>query len=209
MKRISRLRPSPAMAVALTALVISMGGTAVAASHLISGDKLIKKGTLSGNRLRSHTLTGAQINLSRLGVVPAAAQAAQASNATNAAHATVADTANALPALSWVPLTLTNGWIDTFGPNDSRTPAMAIDAQGVVHLRGVIRNDGTAPPDQFAIAPAQFRPSQVVSLSTNLKFSNPCVIDISPSGTMTVTDPSGSGFEFAFTNLDGLTYAAG
>ena len=205
MKRISRLRPSPAMAVALTALVISMGGTAVAASHLISGDKLIKRGTLSGNRLRSHTLTGAQINLSRLGVVPAAAQAAQASNA---AHATVADTANALPALRWVPLTLTNGWIDTFGPNDARTPAMAIDAQGVVHFRGVIRNDTTST-DQFAVAPAQFRPTQVVALSTNLKFSKPGVIDISPSGTMTVTDPSTTGLEFAFTNLDGLTYAAG
>ena len=73
----------------------------------------------------------------------------------------------------------------------------------------MIRNDGTAPPDQFALAPAQFRPSQVVALSTNLKFSNPGVIDISPSGTMTVTDPSASELELPFTNLDGLTYAAG
>jgi hypothetical protein len=195
-------RPRPAMAVALAALVISMGGTAVAASHLVSGDKLIKRGTLSGNRLRAHTLTGAQINSSTLGQVP---------SARNATHATTADsavTANALPALNWVPLTLTNGWLDTNGVNDARTPAMAIDAQGIVHLRGAIRND-TTTNDQFAVAPSQFRPSQTVSVATTLKFGNAGVVRIFPSGTMSVNDPSAGGLELAYTSLDGLTYALG
>lgn len=88
--------PSPAMIVALVALVFAMSGTAVAASKLINGDKLIKKQSLSGNRLRSHTVTGAQIKVATLGKVPSAAQAdtaTTATTATNATHATTADTA--------------------------------------------------------------------------------------------------------------------
>ncbi len=97
-------RPSGAMVVAIIALVVAASGTAVAATKLVSGDSIIIKGTLSGNRLRKqtltaaqirkgsltaalvrkHTLTGSQINLQRLGTVP---------SATNAAHATAATTA--------------------------------------------------------------------------------------------------------------------
>ncbi len=86
------------------------------ASGLIAdllGKPLIKKGTLSGNRLRNHTLTGAQINLSTLGQVPSAR---------------IADTANNLPALQWVPLTRINGWGDSYAPGDVRVPAGAVDA---------------------------------------------------------------------------------
>lgn len=46
-------RPSPSMIVALVALFFAMSGTAVAASHLVNGDSLIKQHSLSGNRLRS------------------------------------------------------------------------------------------------------------------------------------------------------------
>jgi hypothetical protein len=77
--------PSPAMVVALVALLFAMSGTAVAASNLVSGDKLIKKHTLSGNRLRNHTLTGTQINMSKLGKVPTAATADTAGTAGTAA----------------------------------------------------------------------------------------------------------------------------
>ena len=71
-----RRRPSAAMVVAVTALVVATSGTAVAASHLIkSGDSLIKKNSLSGNRLKHHTLTGLQIKLSELGTVPNAKNA--------------------------------------------------------------------------------------------------------------------------------------
>jgi hypothetical protein len=194
MIRISRLRRSPSMAVALIALVISMGGTAIAAGHLISGDKLIKRGTLSGNRLRSHTLTGAQINLNRLGQVPSAA---------------VADTANNLPALSWVPLTLINGWADNYLPGDARGPAVAVDAQGIVHLRGEITRFGGSS-DVFAIVPQEFRPSQSVFMPAALKFSNIGIVAVDPDGTMTVaTTPSVAGNETAITSLDGITYALG
>jgi hypothetical protein len=88
MKQVWGRRPSAAMVVAVAALVVAMSGTAIAASGRVSGDKLIKKASLSGNRLRSHTLTGKQVNLARLGQVPSAARADTAAEATNATNAT-------------------------------------------------------------------------------------------------------------------------
>lgn len=75
MKDLLRRRPSAAMVVAVTALVVATSGTAVAASQLVNGDHLIRKNSLSGNRLRNHTLTGLQIRLSELGTVPNAKNA--------------------------------------------------------------------------------------------------------------------------------------
>lgn len=96
MRSALRRRPSASMIVALVALVVAMSGSAVAASRLVNGDKLIRKRTLSGNRLRKHTLTGTQINLKKLGTVPkakSAASARHAASADTAGHATSADTA--------------------------------------------------------------------------------------------------------------------
>ena len=80
------------MLVAVTALVLAASGTAVAAS-LINGDKLIKKHSLSGNRLRNHTVTGKQIKLSSLGKVPSAKNADHATTADSATKATTATNA--------------------------------------------------------------------------------------------------------------------
>ena len=78
----------PSTILAMLALVIAASGTAFAATKLVSGDKLIKKGTLSGNRLRKHTITGTQINLNKLGKVPSAQKADTATSATSATTAT-------------------------------------------------------------------------------------------------------------------------
>src|ERR1700694_2546418 len=158
-------RPSPSMVVALAALLIAVSGTAVAAtSALVSGDKLIKKNSLSGNRLRNHTVAGTQINLSMLGKVPSAKKADAANTATNATHATSADSAtnathatsadsatvaNGLPALTWQTLTLLNGW--TGGSFSTRTPAVAVDAQGIVHFRGAMSQGGAFNPSAFQL----------------------------------------------------------
>jgi hypothetical protein len=93
MRRLAERRPSASMVVALLALVVACSGTAVAATQLVSGDKLIRKGTLSGNRLRKHTLTGTQINLKRLGMVPHARAADTAGSVGYAPHAGSADSA--------------------------------------------------------------------------------------------------------------------
>jgi hypothetical protein len=87
MRRIpKRLRPSPAMIIALLALFVAMGGSVYAASKL-SG-KSIKKGSEPGNRIKKNTLTGTQIKESSLGTVP---KATNATNATNAGNATTAN----------------------------------------------------------------------------------------------------------------------
>ena len=66
------------MVVAIVALVVAASGTAVAATRLVNGDSLIRRDSLSGNRLRNATITGKQIRLSSLGLVPAAKRALNA-----------------------------------------------------------------------------------------------------------------------------------
>ena len=78
MRELTRRRPSAAMVVALVALIVAASGTAVAASRMVNGDSLIKKNSLSGNRLRSHSITGKEIRLSSLGQVPNARNAGDA-----------------------------------------------------------------------------------------------------------------------------------
>jgi hypothetical protein len=66
MKNVFRRRPSAPMVVAMTALVLAVSGSAVAASSLVKGDRLIEKHSLSGNRLRNHTITATQVNTNKL-----------------------------------------------------------------------------------------------------------------------------------------------
>jgi hypothetical protein len=87
LKRLRSQRPSAATVIAIIAVVVAASGTAVAASHLVRGDRLIKKHSLSGNRLRNHTITGKQVNLKKLGKVPSARHADTADTATNASNA--------------------------------------------------------------------------------------------------------------------------
>jgi hypothetical protein len=82
------------MFVALLALAIALGGTAYAAG-LINGSQL-KDRSVAAVKIKKHTLTGTEINVSKLGTVPNAAHAADAVNAitaTNAGTALHADSA--------------------------------------------------------------------------------------------------------------------
>jgi len=54
-------RPSAAMIVSIFALVVAMCGSAVAITTAQNGDSLIVQRTLSGNRLRFNTVTGAEV----------------------------------------------------------------------------------------------------------------------------------------------------
>jgi hypothetical protein len=67
-------RPSPAMVVAVIALIAALAGTAFAAQNINGG--AIKKQTIGGGKLKQKTLTGFQINTNKLGVVPSAQRAA-------------------------------------------------------------------------------------------------------------------------------------
>jgi hypothetical protein len=93
MKRIFRRSPSPALAISIVALVLAASGTAVAASKLVTGNGLIKVNSLSGNRLKSGSVTAKQIALSTLGTVTSAVKATSASSAVTATTATTANKA--------------------------------------------------------------------------------------------------------------------
>lgn len=74
MSTLKQRRPSPAMVVAVIALIVALAGTAYAAQTINGG--AIKKQTIGGGKLKKDTLTGFQINTNKLGVVPAAERAA-------------------------------------------------------------------------------------------------------------------------------------
>jgi hypothetical protein len=73
MRTLRKRHPSPAMVVAVIALVVALAGTAYAAQTINGG--AIKKQTIGGGKLKQKTLTGFQINTNKLGVVPAAVRA--------------------------------------------------------------------------------------------------------------------------------------
>lgn len=66
-------RPSPAMVVAVIALIAALAGSAYAAQR-INGGAIIKQ-TIGGGKLKKDTLTGFQINNNKLGTVPRAVRA--------------------------------------------------------------------------------------------------------------------------------------
>jgi hypothetical protein len=98
-----RLRPTPSMAVALTALIVSLGGTSFAATRLAAhsvGTKELKAqgvarsnlkdGAVDGSKVAKNSLAGDDVKESSLGQVPLALKAGTANlatNATNAGHA--------------------------------------------------------------------------------------------------------------------------
>jgi hypothetical protein len=93
MKTLKGRRPSPAMVVAMIALVVALAGTAYAAQTINGG--AIKKQTIGAGKLKHKTLTGYQINTNKLGVVPAAQRASHTywaviNNPTGAGNATLA-----------------------------------------------------------------------------------------------------------------------
>jgi len=146
MQKLFRRRPSASMIIAIVALVFATSGTAVAMTKLVSGDQLIKKHSLSGNRLRNHTITAKQINKSKLGVVPSANDAnfatdaglaSDATNASNATNATNAATAANLAGLTRFKTTIAPGG-NSFG--NAATVTLATD--GPLSLVGMCYSSG-------------------------------------------------------------------
>ncbi|MET0559669.1 MAG: hypothetical protein ABW065_13535 [Solirubrobacterales bacterium] len=111
-------RPSPALIVAIAALVMAMAGTTYAATQLAKnsvGTKQLKKDAVTGAKVKNGTLTGSDIDIASLGNVPSASNseranladraltadsvgtaktAQNADHANTAGHATTADSAS-------------------------------------------------------------------------------------------------------------------
>jgi hypothetical protein len=220
MWRVLQRRPSASMVVSLVALVVATSGTAVAASNLVSGDKLIRKGTLSGNRLRRHTLTRTQINLKQLGTVPSAGSAAtagyaghaasadSATNAVNATNATNAGNAAALggrPAASYLTTGSrvgTGGTVTMAGTPSGTTMTLFSSGPFTVTMtcRTSASGDTAISVDAStseAGAVIDATPDIPAGSGANLGFFN-----LSPNaqvngGTFTLEAPSGAGLVFA------------
>jgi hypothetical protein len=89
-------RPSPALVIAVLALVVALGGSAYAVRQI--NGSTIKRGSIPGDRIRNNALTGTQIDKARLGRVN---EARNATSSKFALRAAAADSAtNALNALS-------------------------------------------------------------------------------------------------------------
>jgi hypothetical protein len=117
-------RPSPAMAVALVALFVALGGTGYAVAR-IDGRQL-RNATVSGAKLRKNTLGGREVRESRLGRVPRAARADTAARALAADRATTAATADRATSADRA-LALSDGAVA--GLTLARSGAAAEDAQ--------------------------------------------------------------------------------
>jgi hypothetical protein len=89
-------RPSPALVIAVLALVVALGGSAYAVRQI--NGSTIKRGSIPGDRIRNNALTGTQIDKARLGRVN---EARNATSSKFALRAAAADSAtNALNAQS-------------------------------------------------------------------------------------------------------------
>jgi hypothetical protein len=109
--------------------------------------------------------------------------------------------------LKYKNLTLINGWSSNSG---SYTAAAALDAQGIVHLRGAVAQ-GIASSDTFAVLPGPLRPDESVSLVIDIVAGNQGRLSISPNGEATLAPEQGgppTGHKL-FSSLDGVTYEAG
>jgi hypothetical protein len=137
-------RPSPAMLVAVTALVSSFTGPAIADQAATIAAKLngskIKTRSISGSKLKNNTITGKQVAESKLGKVPSAARADSATSATNATNATNASQLGGKPDSSFLLKTDTAADSSKLG---DRLPSQFARFSGYVTSSGVIgQGDG-------------------------------------------------------------------
>jgi len=174
-----RLRPpSPAMAVALLALFVALGGSSYAALKVNSRqivDNSVRGKDLRNNDVRSkdvrnNSLTGADVNEARLGNVPSASTANSANSAGSAGTAGTAANADALGGVGpdgfvrtpTEPLRLIgtpgnpsfeNGFVNH---GLGASAGFFKDQFGVVHLQGDLNPPGSA--NRIFTLPAGYRP---------------------------------------------------
>jgi hypothetical protein len=110
--------------------------------------------------------------------------------------------------LKYKPLPLLNGWSDAGSFNYKA--GVAIDAQGIVHLRGAIAQ-GIAGSNNFAHLQKAYRPAKQVFLVVDQTNANQGRVLIEPNGDAFVSAEAGGSQSNAqlFTSLDGLSYEGG
>ena len=106
--------------------------------------------------------------------------------------------------LQFHELPLKNGW-ETATVFSSHPPAYAIDAQGVVHLRGAMRNPDNEILSAFTLPP-EVRPEHVINVPT-ATFRGVGRLLISAGGEGSALNSVGGDFDaLVFTSLEGISY---
>lgn len=161
----------------LCLFLVLAGGTAIAASHLAKnsvGPRQLRPGAVTGAKVKDGSLTGSDIDLSKLGTVPTAGHAATADSATQAGTAASATrAASAAVASSLTPAEPTHvvgaPGEPVFQSNSHNLSPPGINAapvgfykdqEGIVHLEG-LAEFGTGAGGQSVLftLPPGYRPA--------------------------------------------------
>jgi hypothetical protein len=145
--------------------------------------------------------TNGRLQIEPTGVVTVQAEGGAFSNA--ACFTSLDGVSFAKSGTSFTPLTLQNGW--TSSPFGTSAPAVRT-ISGIVHLKGAIATTSTNPVP-FTL-PSGFRPASVVFVPVDLCNATHGVLQIEPTGVVTVQAEGGAFSNAAcFTSLDGASFA--
>ena len=185
-------RPSPGVIALLLVVLLACSSTAYAVGKT-SGDSLIKKQSLSGNRLKPDTLTGKQVKEGTLATVPRAA------SADTATTATTATTAKGLVPLTVTPLTLDANWQSS---DPTSFPVFMVDSQQIVRLQGAVQLNGSG--NLIGTLPVAARPTDpVYATVVTLGFAIG-VVGIGTNGQVRLNNGNAN-----FVSLDNISFLAG
>lgn len=172
-------------------------------------------------------MTGAQVNESTLGVVPSSTHAgnadvaSRATTATSALSAKHAESAShsdntdiaadathfggVVPVPAATPVTLLNGW-EPYGVAYDQ-PAYWMDAEGVVHLKGSVRQP-VAGSDIIFVLPPGLRPARSTNWPATLDQAHFGTIEIEADGSVRsrTFNATQAGQAQAFTSMEGVSF---
>ncbi len=181
-----RMTASSILVASVVGLIVGLALPAAgrAASQLINGAS-IKEHSIAGNRLKHNTITGKQVKESSLGTVPRA---------------------QTLPPLVWHPIKPINGWADgSIGTPAYRSPAYAVDAQGLVHFRGTL-DGGLSGTVAFTLPKADLpKPGLVVDCPMMASGGKAAMLMFRSDGAAPGPGDASSGDISDLSILDGVT----
>ena len=155
MNRIKRYRPSPAMIVAIIALVLSLGGTSYAAIVLPAGSvgtKQIKRNAVTGAKVKNGSLSTSDISSASLSKLGRVAIGSDNKSVAAGANVRVAQVTLKAPTKGFV---LVNGWVTAWYPNARWGVTVAEDGSTARSpwINAVIGNGGENSGSNSAVFP--------------------------------------------------------
>ena len=197
-----RLRPTPSMAVAITALLVALSGTSYAAFSVPRnsvGTKQLKNNAVTTSKIRNGAVTAAEINTSGLTVPQATdANTLQGEGPSSFAAARV-ETAHVVGAVGQPAYE--NDWTPPLAATDESL-SFYEDPWGIVHLQGSANRTSNAAGVIFTL-PDGYRPAKDLWFSAYGAFSSAAFVKVGSDGTVSAAIPQN------FIGFSGMTFRAG